>query len=72
MKELPLKRSDLALPIKTFESEDGKTTFLVMKSGEKYHCFTEVESKSAAISCGSNMERDIHTNEHWNELWENS
>lgn len=70
MAEITLKKDGFSLAMKTFQSNDGKNTFLVLKeSGGAYHAFVEVEAKEAALNCGSKLNRDEITRKHWDSLW---
>lgn len=70
MSEINLKRSGMGLPIKTFESADGKNTYIVFKQSDgSYHAFVEVEAKDAAVHCGSKLDRSEITRRHWDKLW---
>lgn len=73
MSEITLKKNGtgISVPdIRTFESKDGKNTYVVLKQGKSYHTFVEVEAKDAAIECGSKLERNAITRQHWNVLWD--
>lgn len=73
MSTINLKKSGSTLPIKTFESMDGKNTYLVFRQSDgSYHVFVEVEAKGAAINCGSNLDHSEITRKHWDKLWEES
>ena len=73
MPEINLKRNGFGLPIKTFESSDGKNTYIVFKQSDgSYHTFVEVEAKDAAMHCGSEFDREEQTRKHWDRLWEES
>jgi len=69
MSEIKLKKSGMGLPFKTFESEDGKNTYIVFKAGDSYHTFVEVEAKDSAMHCGSKLDRSEITRKHWDKLW---
>ncbi|UTW47127.1 hypothetical protein [Bacterioplanoides sp. SCSIO 12839] len=71
MPDIRLKRKGYGLPIKTFESGDGKSTYIVFKQPDgSYHTFVEVEAKDAAMHCGSQLDRTEITRKHWDTLWE--
>lgn len=70
MNEINLKKRTNGIQFRTFESEDGKNTYIVFKeSNGSYHTFVEVEAKDAAIHCGSSLDRNENTRSHWGELW---
>jgi hypothetical protein len=62
MPDITLKRANAGLPIRTFQSPDGKSTYLVFKQSDgSYHTFVEVEAKDAAVHCGSELPRESIT-----------
>lgn len=70
MAEITLKKDGFGLALKTFESSDGKNTYLVLKESDgSYHAFVEVEAKDAALNCGSTLDREEITRKHWDSLW---
>lgn len=70
MTDIKLKREGYSLEFRTFESGNGKNTYLVFKEKDgSYHTFVEVEAKDAAIHCGSELDREEITRKHWDELW---
>ena len=70
MSEISLKRKSNGIQFRTFESDDGKNTYIVFKESDgSYHTFVEVEAKDAAIHCGSELDRNENTRSHWNALW---
>jgi len=70
--DVKLKREGCSLQFRTFESENGKNTYIVFKEKDgSYHTFVEVEAKDAAIHCGSSLSRDEITRSHWDKLWDN-
>lgn len=69
--KITLKKGNTGLPVRTFNSSDGKNTYLVFKQIDgSYHAFVEVEAKDAAMSCGSELGKNKQTRSHWNKLWE--
>jgi hypothetical protein len=69
-KKFTSKRTSYALEIETFDSTDGKSKYLVIKTGNEYHVFAEVEAKEAATDCGCPLpHRGNTTQQIWNYLW---
>lgn len=68
MKEkLTPKRKGYEIGIRTFTAKSKtKETFLVIKTGNEFHVFTEVEAKEAARACGSEGKT---TRIMWEKLW---
>ncbi len=53
-KTFKVKPSQSAVEIKTFQGKTNpKVSYLVMKTGRRYHVFAEVEAKEAARDCGA-------------------
>lgn len=65
-KTFKVKRISSAIEIRTYQGRKGK--YLVMTAGDgKFHVFSEVEAKEAAIDCGFKGRQ--HTNTMWKTLW---
>jgi hypothetical protein len=65
-KTVKVKRSGLAVEIKTFRGD--KATYLVMRTGNTFHVFAEVEAKAAATDCGCPFDpRHNHMHKMWRE-----
>lgn len=70
MPDITLKKDGYGLQIRTYMSVDRKSTYIVFKHVDgSYHAFVEVEAKVAAMCCGSDLDQEEHTRDHWNVLW---
>jgi len=54
------------MEIRTFTGKDGDS-YIVMRTGDEFHVFVEVEAKEAARDCG--FPHHTHTRKMWKALW---
>ena len=69
-KTLNVKPSAAAMEIRTFESKNPRVQYIVMRTGDEFHVFAEVEAKEAAANCGCELASPKHTPvQMWKSLW---
>jgi hypothetical protein len=67
-KTFKVKRPDFGVEIRTFPGE--KSHYLVIKTGNTFHVFAEVEAKQAATDCGCSLDPQRNNpSRMWNERW---
>ena len=68
-KTFNVKPSPSAIGVKAFQGKKG-STYIVMKTGNEFHVFVEVEAKEAASDCGCNLSHKGHSpTQMWMQLW---